>query len=78
MAEPVTTTPVAEKSGITAAAAARIAKKNGAAKIGKDAALAMAKKAEEFIAKTTKEAVAVANHAGRKVIRAEDINFVAK
>lgn len=72
------TQPPVEKSGITAAAAARIAKKNGAAKIGKEAALVMAKKAEEFIAKTTKDAVAVANHAGRKVIRAEDIDFVVK
>jgi histone H3/H4 len=36
----------------------------------------MAAKAEEFIAELTKEAVAAANHAGRKVIRAEDIDFV--
>lgn len=70
-------TQTAAKPGITAAAAARIAKKNGATKIGKDAAMAIAKKAEDYIAKVTKEAVAAANHAGRKVIRVEDIDFVA-
>jgi histone H3/H4 len=61
---------------ISAAAAARIAKKNGATKVGKEAAIAMAKKAEEFLAILTKQAVAAANHAGRKVVRAEDIAFV--
>jgi len=64
------------RSAISAAAAARIAKQNGATKVGKEAAIAMAAKAEDFLAKLTKEAVAAANHAGRKVIRAEDVNFV--
>ena len=69
--------PVAEpRSAISAAAAARIAKKNGATKVGKKAAIVMAAKAEEFIAELTKAAVAAANHAGRKVIRAEDVDFV--
>jgi histone H3/H4 len=62
---------------ISAAAAARVAKKNGASKVGKDASIAMAKKAEEYLAALTKKAVAAANHAGRKVIRVEDINFVS-
>ena len=72
MAEPVQTRTI-----ISAAAAARIAKKNGASKVGKEASIAMAKKAEEFLAVLTKKAVAAANHAGRKVIRVEDVNFVA-
>jgi histone H3/H4 len=65
-----------EKSGISAASAARIAKKNGATKVGKEAAQALASKAESLIADLTKQAVAAANHAGRKVIRAEDVEFV--
>jgi DNA-binding protein len=72
----VETTQTANRSTISAAAAARIAKKNGANKVGKEASLVMAKKAEEFLAAITKNAVAAANHAGRKVIRAEDIEFV--
>jgi DNA-binding protein len=74
----VEVTQTGNRSIISAAAAARIAKKNGATKVGKEAALAMAKKAEDFLAKVTKDAVAAANHAGRKVIRAEDVVFVTK
>lgn len=74
----VEVTETANRSVISAAAAARIAKKNGATKVGKEASLAMAKKAEAFLAEVTKNAVAAANHAGRKVIRAEDIEFVTK
>jgi DNA-binding protein len=64
------------KLAISAAAAARIAKKNGATKVGKEAAMVLAKKAEEYIAGLTKQAVAAAKHAGRKVIRAEDVQFI--
>jgi len=71
MVEPVQET----RTIISAAAAARIAKKNGASKVGKEASLAMAKKAEVFLAELTKKAVSAANHAGRKVIRIEDIEF---
>jgi DNA-binding protein len=74
----VEATQTAVRSTISAAAAARIAKKNGATKVGKEAALAMAKKAEDFLATVTKQAVAAANHAGRKVIRVEDVDFVTK
>lgn len=70
MAEPTQTRTI-----ISAAAAARIGKLNGASKIGKDASLAMAKEAEKFLAGLTKKAVSAANHAGRKVIRTEDIVF---
>lgn len=75
MVEPVVQTTT--RTIISAAAAARVAKKNGASKVGKDASIAMAKKAEEFLAILTKKAVSAANHAGRKVIRVEDINFVS-
>jgi len=74
----VEVTQTANRSIISAAAAARIAKKNGASKVGKEAALAMAKKAEDYLATITKQAVAAASHAGRKVIRAEDVDFVTK
>lgn len=60
---------------ISAASAARVAKKNGASKVGHDAAIALALEAEKYLAAITKKAVAAANHAGRKVIRVEDIQF---
>jgi len=63
---------------ISAASAARVAKKSGASKVGKEAATAMALEAEKFLAALTKKAVAAANHAGRKVIRVEDIKFATQ
>lgn len=66
------------KGELSAAAAARIARKNGATKIGKEAAKALAVAAEIYIAGRVKEALAVANHAGRKVVREDDVAFVIK
>ena len=63
---------------ISAASAARVGKLNGASKIGKIAATAMALEAEKFLAALTKKAVAAAIHAGRRVIREEDILFAMK
>ena len=74
MAEPVQTRTI-----ISAAAAARIAKKfGGAGKIGKDASVALAKEAEKFLVELTKKAVSAANHAGRRVVRTEDVVFATK
>ena len=60
------------------AAVARIAKKNGAARVGKDAATALLIKTEAYIANLTEEANRLAKHAGRKTIKAEDIELAIK
>jgi DNA-binding protein len=59
------------------AAVVRIAKKNGAERVGSDAAAALVAKAEEYIAKLTKEANKLAQHAGRKTIKEEDVKMAA-
>jgi histone H3/H4 len=55
------------------AAVVRIAKKNGAERVGSDAAEALVKAAESYIANLTKEANKLAQHAGRKTIKEEDV-----
>jgi histone H3/H4 len=60
------------------AAVVRIAKKNGAERVGSDAAEALVIKAEKYIASLTKEANKLAEHAGRKTIKKEDVDLAAK
>ncbi len=60
------------------AAVIRIAKNNGAERVGSDAAAALVAKAEEYIADLTREANKLALHAGRKTIKEEDIELAAK
>jgi histone H3/H4 len=60
------------------AAVARIAKNNGAERIGSDAAKAIVTKTEKYIGKLVKEANKLAMHAGRKTIKEEDIELAAK
>jgi histone H3/H4 len=60
------------------AAVVRIAKKNGAERVGSDAAAALVDKAEEYIASLTKEANRLAQHAGRKTIKEEDVKMAAE
>jgi len=60
------------------AAVVRIAKKNGAERVGSDAAAALVVKAEEYIATLTKEANRLAQHAGRKTIKEEDVKMAAE
>ncbi|PWR73253.1 histone family protein [Methanospirillum lacunae] len=57
------------------AAVSRIAKANGAERVGADAAELLVKKAEAYIGKVAKEANKLASHAGRKTIKAEDIEM---
>ena len=59
------------------AAVIRIAKANGAERVGSDAAEILVKKTEEYIANLAKEANKLATHAGRKTIKAEDIEMAA-
>ncbi len=60
------------------AAVVRIAKQNGAERVGSDAAQAMVMKTEKYIAKLVKEANKLALHAGRKTIKEEDIELAEK
>ncbi|KUL04693.1 MAG: Transcription factor CBF/NF-Y/histone domain protein [Methanomicrobiales archaeon 53_19] len=60
------------------AAVVRIAKKNGAERVGSDAAEALVAKAEAYIAELTRKANQYALHAGRKTIKEEDIELAAK
>lgn len=59
------------------AAVIRIAKENGAERVGSDAAALLVQKAEEYIASLTKEANKLALHAGRKTIKEEDVEMAA-
>lgn len=67
-----------KKSILSKSAIVKLAKKNGAERIGKDAVIRIVEEAEKFIADLTKKAIAAASHANRKSIRAEDIDFVTK
>ena len=60
------------------AAVIRIAKKNGAERVGSDAAAALLAKTEAYIGNLTKEANRFAHHAGRKTIKEEDIDLAVK
>ena len=60
------------------AAVVRIAKKNGAERVGSDAAEALVVKAEKYIAQLTKESNKLAEHAGRKTIKKEDVDLAAR
>ena len=60
------------------AAVIRIAKANGAERVGSDAAEILVKKAEEYIGQLTREANKLAAHAGRKTLKEEDIEMAAK
>jgi DNA-binding protein len=67
---------VFEMTDLPLAAIARIAKKNGAERIGEDASKKLAEKAEAYVARVTVEAVKLAGHAGRKTLKAEDFDLV--
>lgn len=60
------------------AAVTRIAKANGAERVGSDAAEILVKKAEKYIGDLAKEASRLAAHAGRKTIKAEDVEMAAE
>ncbi|MBE6488401.1 MAG: histone family protein [Methanosphaera stadtmanae] len=56
----------------------RILKEAGATRISDEAVVELAKVLEEYGAEIGKEASKYANHAGRKTVRAEDIQMVIK
>jgi len=65
-------------SDLPIAAVIRIAKKNGAERVGVDAAAVLLAKTEEYIGRLTKEADRLARHAGRKTIKEEDVDLAVK
>jgi len=69
---------VRKMADLPIAAVVRIAKKNGAERVGSDAAEALVVKAEKYIAQLTKEANKLAEHAGRKTIKKEDVDLASK
>ncbi|HJJ92598.1 MAG TPA: histone family protein [Methanocorpusculum sp.] len=60
------------------AAVVRLAKKAGAERVGEDAADALVAKAESYIEAIAERAYEYAQHAGRKTIKAEDIELATK
>lgn len=60
------------------AAVTRVAKNNGAERVGSDASALLVEKTEEYIGKLVKDAVKLANHAGRKTLKEEDIEMASK
>ena len=60
------------------ASVVRLAKKAGAVRVGEDAADALVTKAETYIQSIAKQAFDLAQHAGRKTIKAEDIDLATK
>jgi len=69
---------VVKVADLPIAAVIRIAKKNGAQRVGADGAAALLRNAENYIANLTQEANRLAMHAGRKTIKEQDINLAAK
>lgn len=65
-------------SDLPIAAVVRIAKSNGAERVGSDAAAVLVEKAENYIGHLAKEANKLAMHAGRKTIKEEDVEMAAK
>lgn len=60
------------------AAVVRVAKNAGAERVGSDASELMVKMTEEYLGMLVKEANKLAAHAGRKTIKAEDIEMAAE
>jgi len=56
----------------------RICKKAGASRVSEAAAKALAKELEEVGIKVAREAIDYAMHAGRKTVKAEDIEIASR
>jgi histone H3/H4 len=66
------------KSELSVAPMHRICKKAGASRVSEAAAKALASHLEEIGVKIAKEAIDYAMHAGRKTVKAEDIEIAAR
>ena len=60
------------------AAVIRIAKANGAERVGHDGATTILLMAEQYIGRLTKEANIIASQAGRKTLKEEDIEMASQ
>ena len=60
------------------AAVVRIAKKNGAERVGSDAAEALVVKARSISPSSRRKQTRLAEHAGRKTIKKEDVDLASK
>ena len=67
-----------KKHALPLSAVSRIAKSNGVERIGRDAIEALAARTEEYTARIAKKATEMAAHAGRKTLKAEDIDIAVK
>ncbi|MCD6494350.1 MAG: histone family protein [Archaeoglobaceae archaeon] len=56
----------------------RIMRNAGATRVSEDAKKALAKAIEDYALKVSKKAVELANHAGRKTVKGEDVKMAAK
>ncbi|MCK4247474.1 MAG: NFYB/HAP3 family transcription factor subunit [Methanomicrobia archaeon] len=56
----------------------KLIRKAGAGRVSEDAAIALAKILEEEAVDIAREAVALAEHAGRKTVKKEDVELAVK
>jgi histone H3/H4 len=63
---------------LSTAAVRRLIEKAGAERVGDDAVEEMRRILEEYAIRVSKEAATLATHAGRKTVKAEDIQLVIK
>ena len=63
---------------LSTAAVRRLIEKAGAERVGDDAVEEMRRILEEYAIRISKEAATLATHAGRKTVKAEDIQLVIK
>jgi histone H3/H4 len=63
---------------LSTAAVRRLIEKAGAERVGDDAVEEMRRILEEYAVRVSKEATTLASHAGRKTVKAEDIQLVIR